>query len=111
VDAFFPSRDELTMDVDDPLGLARALGAGGRLRWVAFKRAAEGGVLVDLADSSIRTWNGSASRVVDPTGAGDAFAGGFLAGWLERGEAEHALAQGSRLAALAVTDWGARALW
>lgn len=47
-------------------------------------------------------------EVVDTTGAGDAFAAGFLASWLLHPEPETALAAGNRLAARAVSALGAR---
>lgn len=46
--------------------------------------------------------------VVDTTGAGDAFASGFLASWLLHPEPESALAAGNRLAARVVGQVGAR---
>jgi len=110
VDGFFPSQDELAFEVRSPLELARSLAGRGRLRFVAFKRGIAGGVLVDLAESTEKSWSSSSSRVVDPTGAGDAFAGGFLAGWLMHGGLERALSQGTISAALAVSEWGTRAL-
>ncbi len=47
-------------------------------------------------------------EVVDTTGAGDAFAAGFLASWLLHPEPESALAAGNRLAASAITRVGGR---
>ena len=47
-------------------------------------------------------------EVIDTTGAGDAFAAGFLASWLLHPEPETALAAGNRLAARAVGQVGAR---
>jgi sugar/nucleoside kinase (ribokinase family) len=47
-------------------------------------------------------------EVVDTTGAGDAFAAGFLASWLLHPEPETALAAGNRLASRAVGSIGAR---
>jgi len=46
--------------------------------------------------------------VIDSTGAGDAFAAGFLASWLLHPEPETALASGNRLAARAIGKVGAR---
>jgi sugar/nucleoside kinase (ribokinase family) len=46
--------------------------------------------------------------VVDTTGAGDAFAAGFLAEWLLHPEPESALTAANRLAAGAVARVGAR---
>jgi sugar/nucleoside kinase (ribokinase family) len=50
----------------------------------------------------------SRAAVVDTTGAGDAFAAGFLATWLLHPEPESALAAGNRLAARAIGRVGAR---
>ena len=47
-------------------------------------------------------------EVIDTTGAGDAFAAGFLASWLLHPEPESALAAGNRLAARVVGQVGAR---
>lgn len=47
-------------------------------------------------------------EVIDTTGAGDAFAAGFLTSWLLHPEPESALAAGNQLAAVAVSRLGAR---
>lgn len=48
------------------------------------------------------------ATVRDTTGAGDAFAAGFLAAWLDDAPASEALATGSRLAARCIARVGAR---
>jgi sugar/nucleoside kinase (ribokinase family) len=106
-DAFFLSEDEMEIGSrEDPRPALRSL-AGGRLRFVFFKRGARGGVLYDARDDRFLDWAPRAGAVQDPTGAGDAFAAGFLAGWL-RGEAlEPALMRGVVTASFAIEDWGA----
>jgi sugar/nucleoside kinase (ribokinase family) len=83
-DACFPSEDELLLegiDADPQRVLPRV--ATGRLRFIVFKQAARGGILYDAREDRFHRWPGRASKVVDPTGAGDAFAGGFISGHLE----------------------------
>jgi len=108
VDAFFPSRDEIltTLPADD---LVRRLAAG-RLGLVALKAGPDGGRLVDLVTGDTIDWASRSHRVVDATGAGDAFAGGFLAGMLLHGDRLRAVEQGIVAASFAVEDWGARGL-
>jgi len=89
-DAFFPSDDEWRLDHADPAE-ALALLAGGRLRFVAWKRGARGGVFADLEEGTAHAWEPRPPVAVDPTGAGDAFAAGFVTAWLEGGSAEAAL--------------------
>ena len=55
-------------------------------------------------------WAPRAAAVVDPTGAGDAFAAGFLAGWLGGESVETALSRGVVGASFAIEDWGATGL-
>lgn len=80
--------------------------AGDRLRLLVLKRAARGGLLVDLHAGETHSWLPRANRVVDVTGAGDAFAGGFLAGWLTAGDIPQSIAQGVVSASFALEDWG-----
>ena len=83
-DAFFPSEDELLLegtDVDPSRVLPRL--ASGRLRFVVFKQGARGGILYDAHEDRLHRWAARTTRVVDPTGAGDAFAAGFVAAHLE----------------------------
>ncbi len=109
VDAFFPSRDEIRVGTT-PDALVTRL-AGGRLGLVALKAGAAGGRLVDLAAGTSHPWSGRADRVVDATGAGDAFVGGFLAGLLMHGDLQRAVEQGIVAASFAIEDWGARGLF
>lgn len=109
VDAFFPSRDEILVAGGGDDRLAERL-SGGRLRLVALKAGAGGGRLVDLSSASALDWTSRADMVVDATGAGDAFAGGFLAGFVLHGDRRRAIEQGIVAASYAIADWGARAL-
>jgi sugar/nucleoside kinase (ribokinase family) len=110
VDAFFLSEDEMELGREDPGRALRAL-RGGRLRFVVFKRGARGGLLYDAREDRVVPWAARAEAVVDPTGAGDAFAAGVLAGWLRNEAAERALARGVVGASFAVSAWGSDALF
>jgi len=111
VDVLFAAEDELRLDGADsaPRSALRRL-VGGRLDLVAFKRGACGGLLFQSSGERFLEWSPSAVTLVDPTGAGDAFAGGFLAGLIAAGGLERALQQGAVSAGFAIEDWGARGL-
>jgi sugar/nucleoside kinase (ribokinase family) len=103
VDALFLSEDEMELpDAEDLPDLAR-----GRLETIVFKRGARGGTLFDArGEGAVLRWEPRAAEVVDPTGAGDAFAAGVLAGWLRGEPHERALQRGIVGASFAIEDWG-----
>jgi sugar/nucleoside kinase (ribokinase family) len=84
--------------------------AGGRLRYVVFKRAADGGELYDAAERRTLPWRARSAAVVDPTGAGDAFAAGTLAGLVRGEDTERALCRGVVSASFALESFGPHAL-
>jgi cytidine kinase len=109
-DVLWLGREELDLGrEDDPLPTLRGL-AGGRLRYVLWKRGARGGWLYDVAADALRPWTARADTVADPTGAGDAFAAGFVAGLLHGEDAPRALDRALVSASFAMEGWGARAL-
>ena len=108
VDALFLGEDDFRLEGDDAESL-RSL-AGDRLRLLFLKRAARGGLLHDLEGGEPLSWPARAETVVDVTGAGDAFAGGFLAGWLTHGDTSLSIAQAVVSASYALADWGCRGL-
>ena len=108
IDAFFPSEDEMRVSGDPAAALRRI--AGKRLRFVALKRGALGGHLLDLHAGDVPPWTSRAKGMVDATGAGDAFVGGFLAGLLKYGDPQRGIEQGVVTASFAIEDWGARRL-
>jgi sugar/nucleoside kinase (ribokinase family) len=111
VDAFFPSEDELLLEqaAHDPRAALRRL-ACGRLRFIAFKRGAQGGLLFDAHEDRFHAWPAHADRVVDPTGAGDAFAAGFVTAHLDGRPVGDSLARAVATASFAIEDWGADGL-
>jgi sugar/nucleoside kinase (ribokinase family) len=109
VDALFLSEDELQVDLGAPEACARSL-AQGRLRYLFLKRGAQGGLAYDAREGRLLPWTARAVRVVDATGAGDAFAAGVLTGLLRGETLERALARGKVGASFALEDWGPRGL-
>ncbi len=107
VDAFLPSDDEMRWPAG-PAGAEAALAslAVGSLRFVAWKRGEAGGRLYDAAERRWRAWAAPAEPAFDPTGAGDAFAAGFVSALLEGQTVEAALERAAATAALAVRAWG-----
>jgi sugar/nucleoside kinase (ribokinase family) len=110
-DAFFPSEDELLLDgaQTDPHAALRRL-AGGRLRFVAWKRGLKGGLLYDAREDRVHEWAARTNGVMDPTGAGDGFAAGFVTAHLEGRGITECLQRGVVTASFAIEAWGPEAL-
>ncbi len=105
VDVFFVSEDE------DELGEETLRDvAGARTRFLLWKRGARGGRLWDARAKQTLDWVARAEGVSDPTGAGDAFAGGFLAGLLLNDTTEQALERAVVAASFALADHGPASL-
>ena len=107
VDLFLPSDDEMRWEEarQDP---ARAFGrlASGRLRFVAWKRGADGGTLYDARERALRTWRPVTTEVRDATGAGDAFMAGFVTATLSGADVADALKRAAVTASFAIADVG-----
>ncbi|MFF0249149.1 carbohydrate kinase family protein [Streptosporangium sandarakinum] len=92
---------------DDPAAAAKVLTA-----WfpqVVVKLADEGALwYANGRGEPVRCPAEPVDRVVDGTGAGDAFVAGFLPSWLDKKPPAEALAAGCRLAAKAISHLGAR---
>jgi sugar/nucleoside kinase (ribokinase family) len=91
---------------DDPEQAARVLTA-----WypqVVIKLGAEGALFFANGRPPIRVPAPPVERVVDGTGAGDAFTAGFLPAWLDKKPPTEALGSGCRLSAHALQLIGAR---
>jgi ribokinase len=108
VDAFLPSEVELSALVPGA-GVRDALAELARRApgVIAVKRGAKGALVWDRARAepvAVPIWPVAA---VDPTGAGDSWSGGFLAGLVETGDAVTAAHFGAVAAARIVSCFGA----
>lgn len=106
VDVFLPSRSELTdlVGYDDPL---RALIDLTSLPTplIVIKMGADGALLWDKANQTLHEVGAAPGPVVDVTGAGDAFCGGFAAALSLGCNALDAARRGALSAACAVADF------
>jgi sugar/nucleoside kinase (ribokinase family) len=104
---FFPSFEEgkLLTGLEDPLAITLSLAQ--RFDVVALTLDAAG-VIVSQRGKGIARTDAVASIIVDPIGAGDAFAAGFLTEWVRSGDALDAAAAGARAGAVAVATIGGR---
>jgi sugar/nucleoside kinase (ribokinase family) len=91
---------------DDPEAAARVLTA-----WypqVVVKMGADGALFYANGRPAVRAQAPAVERIVDGTGAGDAFVAGFLPAWLDKKPPAEALSSGCRLAVHALGLVGAR---
>ena len=109
--AFLPSREEVALwfGDDDPerhIGDLLALGP----RIVAIKLGADGALIQARGDPAPQHIHAFASDVVDVTGAGDAFCGGFVARMLMGGSPRESALAGAVSASFAVERYGSLGL-
>ncbi|MCP4204137.1 MAG: carbohydrate kinase family protein [bacterium] len=81
-----------------------------RLEQIFLKRGARGGTVYDRAGRGVEKWQPRASTVIEATGAGDAFAGGLLAGLLRNRPLDGALEQAVVSASFALEGRGPEGL-
>lgn len=91
---------------EDLWEMAEALGAWG-CNIIVIKRREHGQFLYDVAASKRYEISAYPSKVVDPTGIGDSFCGGFLAGYQKTFDPLQAVLHGSVSASLALEGSGA----
>ncbi len=105
-DLLFPNLDEgrVLTGLTDPRAIAEKLAK--KFPVVALTMGSAGIVVATRGDSFVAEV--SASKTVDPTGAGDAFSAGFLGEWIVSRDARAAVHAGSLLAARAVSVVGGR---
>lgn len=116
-DVVLLSEDELLLDgaLESPKASLERLaqttvGASSRLRYLLLKRGAQGGLAYELASQTFEQWPARAAKTVDSTGAGDAFAGGLLAGLARGKDLDQSLEQGVVSASFALEGRGAEVL-
>lgn len=111
VDLFFLSEDDVASRKvrQSPETLLRQLFNDGP-GTVLYKQGSRGGLALTSADSPGLRWEARSAGVVDPTGAGDAFAAGVLAALLRDRPLKRALQWGVVSASFAIEGQGAEAL-
>ncbi len=108
LDALLPSEAEVLeffRGPIDPMEAARALGKLGP-QTVAVKVGARGSIVFDGRSGAIAHVPAYPCHAIDPTGAGDAFCGGFLVGLVETGDPVEAARYGTVSASFIVEGFG-----
>ncbi len=108
IDIFSPSLVETeTLWPGRTIREVLALIADFGVRWIAIKMDTRGSVVHEPATGRMVHLPIYPARTVDPTGAGDAFSGGFLEGLAETGDVLEAGLRATVSASFAVEEWGA----
>jgi fructoselysine-6-P-deglycase FrlB-like protein len=112
VDVFLPSREELLdlVGYDDPARAVQELWPQKGAPLVVAKMGKDGVLLWDRDRSKVVPVEATSARIVDETGAGDAFCGGFAAGIAQGLDPVEAARRGTVSAAFAVEGFGSLAL-
>ncbi len=108
VDAFCPSREEVTSLLDGwhgPEAAARTLADWGAAV-VCLKMGAQGVFVYRAVDQAGWLIPSLVTHPVDITGCGDAFCGGFLVGWCETNDLPIAASYGTVSASFVAEDFG-----
>jgi sugar/nucleoside kinase (ribokinase family) len=109
IDFFLPSRQDVTTlypGISDVDALRRLRDLDSGIKVIAVKRGADGVIIHSAGDSDYMSLPAIASEVVDATGAGDSFCGGFLVGYAETGSALEGALRGSVSASFCVAGLG-----
>lgn len=115
-DILLLSEDELLLaeTLEDPLQGIKTLSTNGapgsRLRHMVLKRGKLGGISYDTETRVSSTWPPVEIEITESTGAGDAFAGGLMAGLLQGRSFEKSLEQGAVSASFALSGAGVTSL-
>ena len=109
---FFVSHEEMLLNgaAADPHSALRRLAGRRAGQGFLLKRGDAGGLHLDGDGGAFTPWTARSRESVDTTGAGDAFAGGVLAGRILGDSWERALERGVVSASFAIESWGPRAL-
>jgi sugar/nucleoside kinase (ribokinase family) len=110
-DLHFVSEDEMELRGGraDSLAALKSLFSS-RLDTLFYKQGSKGGLALFGDGARHLTWLARAERVVDTTGAGDAFATGVLAGWIQGVSRLRAMEMGVVSASLAIEGQGVTGL-
>lgn len=110
ITAFLPSEEEMRAlfwgETNDLWEMASQVAMYGP-RFIVIKRGASGQYLYDALNKKRYEIPVYSSRVADPTGVGDAFCGGYLAGFAKTDDALQAVLYGNVSASLKIEGSGA----